>query len=118
MWQLVVCGVIGAAVHRVNAFLEVNRTRRRRPLRSPEGPDGRYYLLASALHCLLAAVVTWAATANGQIMTVWHALVLGAITPTVLAKFGRYALGEMPPEAGEARADSGEHEGDETDAPV
>jgi hypothetical protein len=113
MWHFVVWGVIGAVAHRANAFLQVNGPRKKWPLRSPEGPDGRYYLLASAGHCFLAAALRWAAAANGQITTVWHALILGAITPSVLAKFGRSLLRDAPPDAGGAGC---ECEGDETDA--
>ena len=105
MWHFVVWGVLGAVAHRANAFMEVNASRRKWPLRSPEGPDGKYYLAACAVHCFLAGVVTAAAASGGQVTTVWHALFLGAATPSVLAKFTRYALRDAPPAVGECEDD-------------
>jgi len=114
MWQLVAWGVAGALAHRIAAFLEVNRGRKKWPPRSPEGPDGRYYLIACALHCVLAGLVTAAAAANDQVATPWQALALGVGTPSVLARLGRSVLQDAP--SGAAGTGDGEYEGDEADA--
>ncbi|WP_346047562.1 hypothetical protein [Actinomadura chokoriensis] len=116
MWQFVLWGVAGAVAHRTYAFLDVNRGRKKWPLRSPEGPDGRYYLIACVLHCLLAALVTAAAAANDQITTSWQALALGVGTPSVLAKLSRYALQDAPPAADGEGSAGPAREGAETDA--
>ncbi|MBO2464820.1 hypothetical protein [Actinomadura violacea] len=97
MWQFVLWGLMGAVANRTLVFLEANRRVKGPPLRFPGGPGGGYFLLACALHAMLAGMVTSAAAASDMITEPWMAFALGVGAPAVLAKLGRHALLSLPP---------------------
>jgi hypothetical protein len=92
MWQYALWGLAGAAVNRALVLLEANRRVKGAPWRFPEGPGGRVFALAVALHCGIAAAVTYAAAAFKVIDNPWVAVGLGATVPVAIKTIIRLAL--------------------------
>src|SRR4051794_14255957 len=85
-------GLAGAAINRALVFLEANRKVKGPAWRYPEGPGGEFFALATALHCVMGAVVTTAAAQSGFVPKALVALGLGASAPVVMKTLSRMAL--------------------------
>lgn len=85
-------GLAGAAVNRALVFLEANRRAKGPAWRFPEGPGGGFFVLATALHCGIGALVSTAAAQSGYISNSLVALGLGATAPVAMKTLSRKVL--------------------------